>query len=78
MTLITLGATASDDNCYKQFNVAGAFNGHCGHDDATGDYLKCSNRFFFTNFFAVASIMSDSFAANKWKKSSFTTVCLHL
>ncbi|KAK6165793.1 hypothetical protein SNE40_022640 [Patella caerulea] len=31
-----------DDQCFERFNPTGNFNGHCGKDEATGTYAKCS------------------------------------
>ncbi|XP_046342747.2 disintegrin and metalloproteinase domain-containing protein unc-71-like isoform X1 [Haliotis rufescens] len=36
-------AKGGDDQCFERFNPTGNFNGHCGKDDTTGNYAKCSS-----------------------------------
>lgn len=39
---MSVAAVAADDKCYDTFNTAGRFNGHCGHNVTSLDYVKCA------------------------------------
>ncbi|ELU17803.1 hypothetical protein CAPTEDRAFT_221935 [Capitella teleta] len=36
------GSLSSDDHCFETFNPAGRFNGHCGLNFTTEEFIKCS------------------------------------
>ena len=41
-------AKAGDHRCYTRFNPTGNFNGNCGRDESTGEYLKCADEYVKT------------------------------
>ena len=36
------GSRPGDDKCYETFNPGGRFNGHCGLNFTSDEYLKCA------------------------------------
>ena len=73
-------AKAGDHRCYTRFNPTGNFNGNCGRDESTGEYLKCEDEYVenltphkvnFNPSSAEATFVQSTWHKDFWKLFPF-------